>query len=114
MLSNEEAWDVAAYVESQARPHKSGLDRDFSSDLVDKPVDAPYGPYADGFTEEQHKYGPFEPIRAAVADGRTRQSTKQCEINIFAADERSGDLPSLECEPDFAPLPCFAQAAVAC
>ena len=67
MLSVEEAWDVAAYVESQARPHKSGLDRDFSSDLVDKPVDAPYGPYADGFTEEQHKYGPFEPIRAAVA-----------------------------------------------
>jgi thiosulfate dehydrogenase len=57
MLSNEEAWDVAAYVESQARPHKSGLDRDFSSDLLDKPVDAPYGPYADGFTEEQHKYG---------------------------------------------------------
>jgi thiosulfate dehydrogenase len=43
------------------------FDRDFSSDLLDKPVDAPYGAYADGFTEEQHKYGPFEPIRAAVA-----------------------------------------------
>jgi thiosulfate dehydrogenase len=66
MLSDEEAWDVAAYVESQVRPHKTGLDRDFSTDLLDKPVDAPYGPYADGFPEEQHKYGPFQPIRAEV------------------------------------------------
>jgi thiosulfate dehydrogenase len=27
----------------------------------------PYGPYADGFGAQQHKYGPFAPIRAAVA-----------------------------------------------
>ncbi len=31
------------YVESEVRPHKAGLDRDFSSDLLDKPVDAAYG-----------------------------------------------------------------------
>jgi thiosulfate dehydrogenase len=67
MLSDEEAWDLAAYVESQTRPHKSGLDHDFSSDLFDKPVDTAYGPYADGFPEEQHKYGPFAPIRAEIA-----------------------------------------------
>ncbi|HUZ90890.1 MAG TPA: hypothetical protein VMU78_03165 [Methylocella sp.] len=48
------------------RPHKAGLDRDFSSDLLDKPVDAAYGPYADGFQEEQHKCGPFAPIRAEI------------------------------------------------
>jgi thiosulfate dehydrogenase len=67
MLSDEEAWDVAAYVEQQARPHKAGLEHDFSSDLLDKPVDTAYGPYADGFPEEQHKYGPFAPIRAEIA-----------------------------------------------
>jgi thiosulfate dehydrogenase len=67
MLTREEAWDVAAYVESQARPHKSGLASDFSSDLLGKPVDAAYGPYADAFSEAQHKYGPFAPIRAAIA-----------------------------------------------
>ena len=66
MLSIEEAWDVAAYVESQPRPHKAGLDRDFPN-LLDKPIDAPYGPYADGFSGQQHKYGPFAPIRAEVA-----------------------------------------------
>jgi len=61
-LSVEDAWDVAAYVLSQPRPHKEGLERDFP-DLLTKPVDTPYGPYADGFSEEQHKYGPYAPIR---------------------------------------------------
>src|SRR5262249_48127881 len=65
-LSPEQAWDIAAYVISQPRPHKAGLDKDFP-DLLEKPVDAPYGPYADGFSEQQHKYGPFAPIRAALA-----------------------------------------------
>ncbi|TRZ75539.1 MAG: cytochrome C, partial [Chitinophagaceae bacterium] len=27
-----------------------------------KPVDYPFGPYADTFSEQQHKFGPFEPI----------------------------------------------------
>jgi thiosulfate dehydrogenase len=64
-LSDEEAWDVAAYVLSQPRPQHPGLSRDFP-DLLLKPVDAPYGPYAAGFSEQQHKYGPFGPIRAAI------------------------------------------------
>jgi thiosulfate dehydrogenase len=65
-LGVEEAWDVAAYMVSQPRPHKEGLERDYP-DLLQKPVDAPYGPYADSFSEQQHKYGPFAPIRAALA-----------------------------------------------
>jgi len=64
-LSTADAWDVAAYMISQPRPIKPNLDRDFP-DLLEKPVDAPYGPYADKFSERQHKYGPFAPIRAAV------------------------------------------------
>jgi thiosulfate dehydrogenase len=66
MLSTVDAWDVAAFVVSQPRPHKAGLDKDFP-DLALKPVDALYGPYLDGFSAEQHKYGPFAPIRAALA-----------------------------------------------
>ena len=65
-LSDDEAWDVAAYVVSQPRPVKADLGKDFP-DLLDKPVDASYEPYADGFSEQQHKYGPFAPIRAAIA-----------------------------------------------
>ena len=29
-----------------------------------KPIDHPFGPYTDGFSEEQHKHGPFKPIVA--------------------------------------------------
>ena len=64
-LSVEEAWDVAAYVVAQPRPQKPGLDRDFP-DRATKPVDTPYGPYVDGFSERQHKFGPFGPIREAL------------------------------------------------
>lgn len=61
-LSPEEAWDVAAYMISRPRPHKADTDRDFP-DPFSKPVDAPYGPYIDGFSERQHKFGPWRPIR---------------------------------------------------
>jgi thiosulfate dehydrogenase len=74
-ISTEEAWDVAAYVESQSRPQKSGLDRDFP-DLLEKPVDTPYGPYADGFSEGQHKYGPFAPIRAEITRLKAEKATQ--------------------------------------
>lgn len=61
-LSDEEAWDVAAFVNSQLRPEKE-LKKDWPK-IAGKPVDHPFGPYADAFSEQQHKYGPFEPIAA--------------------------------------------------
>jgi cytochrome c len=59
------SWNTCGLFISQPRLHKAGLEHDFP-DLLQKPVDAPYGPYADGFSTEQHKYGPFAPIRAAL------------------------------------------------
>jgi thiosulfate dehydrogenase len=59
-LTKEQAWDIAAYVLSMPRPKKI-----FASDwpkMASKPFDHPFGPYADAFSEEQHKYGPFAPI----------------------------------------------------
>jgi thiosulfate dehydrogenase len=69
ILSNEEAWDVAAFVSSQPRPHKV-LDSDWPK-LESKPVDYPFGPYADTFSEQQHKYGPFQPIAAQKNNSKT-------------------------------------------
>lgn len=63
-LSDEESWDVAAYVNSLDRPTKD-LSRDWP-DISKKPMDHPFGPFSDGFSEEQHKYGPFGPIKAAA------------------------------------------------
>lgn len=62
-LTDEEAWDVAAFVNSQPRPHKD-QNKDWT-DISQKSVDEPFGPYTDGFSEAQHKYGPFQPIQEA-------------------------------------------------
>jgi thiosulfate dehydrogenase len=62
-LTDEEAWDLAAFVNSQPRPQKV-----FAADWPDltlKPVDFPFGPYKDSFSQWQHKYGPFGPIQQA-------------------------------------------------
>lgn len=65
-LTDEESWDVAAFVNSQPRPHKEQK-QDYP-DRTKKPIDAPYGPYLDGFAAQQHKYGPFPPIVMALKE----------------------------------------------
>jgi thiosulfate dehydrogenase len=60
-LSDEESWDIAAYVENQLRPSRD-LSQDWP-DISKKPVDHPFGPFSDKFTEAQHKFGPFKPIK---------------------------------------------------
>jgi thiosulfate dehydrogenase len=60
-LTNEQCWDVAAYVNSQPRPHKN-QGNDWPT-YDKKPLDFSFGPYADDFSETQHKYGPYTPIQ---------------------------------------------------
>ena len=67
VLTNEQAYDVAGYIVNQNRPEKVDLDKDFPVRLQ-KPIDTPYGPYTDGFSVEQHRLGPFHPIRAKVKE----------------------------------------------
>ena len=67
VLSDADAYDVAAYINSLERPTKADLAKDFPI-KTQKPVDSPYGPYADDFPAEQHKYGPFGPIRAKLRE----------------------------------------------
>ncbi|WP_276479662.1 c-type cytochrome [Paraflavitalea pollutisoli] len=60
VLTDEEAWHVAAYINAQPRPEKT-----FPGDwprISTKPVDHPFGPFSDTFSARQHKYGPFQPI----------------------------------------------------
>ena len=61
VLSVDDAWDVAAYINSQPRPNRANLDRDYPN-RARKPVDAPFPPFIDKFPVEQHKYGPYRPI----------------------------------------------------
>ena len=64
VLSDEQAWDVAAFVNSQPRPIMN-LKNDWPN-IAKKPIDHPFGPYADKFSEQQHKYGPFQPIKEYI------------------------------------------------
>jgi thiosulfate dehydrogenase len=60
-LTDDEAFDVAAFINSNPRPQMANLDRDYP-DRSTKPIDSPYGPYADDFPIDQHRFGPFQPI----------------------------------------------------
>ncbi|MFX0557638.1 c-type cytochrome [Maribacter sp. CXY002] len=63
LLNDEEAYDVAGYINQQKRPSKLNREHDFP-DLKRKPVSTPYGPYSDTFSIQQHQIGPFQPIIA--------------------------------------------------
>ncbi|WP_158856207.1 c-type cytochrome [Lunatibacter salilacus] len=63
LLTDEQAWDVAAYVNTMERPQKD-LSGDWP-DISKKPMDHPFGPYVDEFSEEQHKFGSFQAIKDA-------------------------------------------------
>ena len=62
-LSDDQAFDVSAYFNAQARPEMPNLAADYP-DRTAKPVDNSYGPFADSFPLNQHRYGPFPPIEA--------------------------------------------------
>ncbi len=58
LLTISQAWDVAAFVNTQPRP--SYDQQNDWKDIKRKPFDFPFGPYADTFSQQQHKYGPFQ------------------------------------------------------
>jgi thiosulfate dehydrogenase len=60
-LTDEEAWDVAAFVNSQQRPEKF-FKQDWPK-IETKPFDHPFGPYADSFSVTRHKYGPWDFVK---------------------------------------------------
>jgi len=57
VLTDEEAYDLAAYINSQKR-QTFDISHDWPV-MSTKPVDYPFGPYADSFSADRHKYGPW-------------------------------------------------------
>lgn len=68
VLTDEQAFDVSAYINSQPRPFKSNPEKEFPA-RKNKPIDAAFPPYTPGFSAEQHKYGPWQPIVEAREKG---------------------------------------------
>src|ERR1700731_435762 len=86
VLSDEATYDVGPTNTSQERPQQANLDRDFPIRLQ-KPIDTPYGPYADGFSVEQHRFGPFGPIRAKVRELAAESGTASAAGPDNGSDE---------------------------
>lgn len=63
VLTDEEAYDVAGYINQHERPVKPNLEVDYPN-IRKKPVSTPYPPYDDPFPIEQHQMGPFQEIMA--------------------------------------------------
>lgn len=74
-LTDEEAFDVAGYINSFDRPHKIGTEKDYP-DLTLKPVSTSYGPWVDDFSASEHKFGPFQPIMAFYKANYNLNKTK--------------------------------------
>ena len=77
-LTDDQAYDVAAFVLSKPRPVKAHTERDFPA-RWNKPVDAPFPPYVDGATADQHKFGPFGPLQEnmkSLKDSLTKAAVK--------------------------------------
>jgi thiosulfate dehydrogenase len=58
VLTEAQSWDLAAFINTQPRPHMNPS-KDWPN-IKKKPFDYPYGPYADSFSEQQHKFGPYQ------------------------------------------------------
>jgi thiosulfate dehydrogenase len=76
-LTDEEAWDVAAFVNAQPRPTLN-TPKDWP-DISKKPFDHPFGPYADNFPEKQHKFGPYKPI---IEDQKKKEATAKQKTSL--------------------------------
>jgi thiosulfate dehydrogenase len=74
VLTPQDAFDVAVFVNSQPRPHKVGVDNDYPDPSL-KPLDAAYPPFADPFPAEQHRVGPWSPIQQWLkGNGRSQRA----------------------------------------
>ena len=78
VLTVDEAYDLAGFLSSKDRPQMSGLEKDYPK-LEKKPVDCPYPPYTDSFSQEQHQYGPFQPIEQARKQQQQEQPKTAAE-----------------------------------
>lgn len=81
ILSDEEAWDISAYVNSEhLNPRPGPIPNGFS--IKDfKPFDFPAGPYADIFPPDRHKYGPFQEILESRVKNRNILRASDGDLN---------------------------------
>jgi len=87
VLTDDEAYDVTAYVLSKPRPVKAHLEADFPA-RWNKPIDAAFPPYMLGASADQHRYGPFAPLAE-----KQRAMTEKRKSDMAASKARAAAEP---------------------
>jgi thiosulfate dehydrogenase len=67
VLSAQDAFDVAVFVDAQQRPHRLGNEQDYPDRSL-KPADATFPPFLGPFPPSQHLTGPWLPIQQWLKD----------------------------------------------
>lgn len=81
-LSDEEALDVAAFINDlKIHPRSPPPNFNLFPHLEHKPFDYPLGPYVDHFSEEQHRLGPFQPIREYYEQKKSELGLSDGDVN---------------------------------
>jgi thiosulfate dehydrogenase len=62
MLTDDEALDIAAFVNDDRMHYRPNPKQFEYPNPEEKAIDYDKGPFADPFTEKQHKFGPYKPI----------------------------------------------------
>lgn len=75
-LSDNDIYDIAAFVNTRPRPVPPGLAKNFP-DLSKKKSDVPYPPYLDPFSDMQHRIGPFQPIDEYLKNMNKQKDEKE-------------------------------------
>jgi thiosulfate dehydrogenase len=71
VLSENDAFAVAVFINSQKRPHLDGIEHDYPDRSL-KPADATYAPFVGPFSPAQHLKGPWLPIQQWQRDNAAR------------------------------------------
>lgn len=65
VLTTQEAFDVAAYINQQHHPAYAQAGKDYPNPAT-RPLDVPYGPYPDQIPLKQHQLGPYKALFAGA------------------------------------------------
>jgi thiosulfate dehydrogenase len=93
LLSADDAYDVMAFVDTQPRPHKADLSKDYP-DLWLKPIGTPYPPWVGHFSAAQNRYGPWQPIldwrrkNLPPPEAKSVPAANDLEQSVYAAGNR--------------------------
>ena len=86
LISAKDAYDVAAFINEQRRPHFAGLARDYQDSWL-KPADVATPPWLGPFPPPQHKLGPWPAIERRLEANKPKTAVGQASEGDVEGEE---------------------------